>query len=682
MYKTILLSGVSAFALLLGLPAPASADGLPGATALINATYDGDGQVIESGETVEFNEAKDFGSFRGNDVTGGSYDGASGIAHVQQNNGSSNAIQAATAVQANVAGGGLVMTGAYVGSHTWHNLSADEGGDRHNLIEDSFNGYSGVATVQQNNGDNNEIGAATAVHTDLGGGGDVGQFAVTHGATGDQTGWGWYEAVNDDGSVRNNTIDPAFEDASGIVTVQQNNGNGNAISSATAAAGNVGSGWVGQMALTIGSVGPDQYTLDMGVSRDNLIDNSFAGFSGVATVQQNNGDANVLGAATAVAANIGEGLGDPLNNTVEQLAATMGTVADAEAFDIDSDGEGGPVTGLRNNAIAGSFTDAEGIATVQQNNGSNNVMGAATAVQANIDTGAVEDLNGDDDVRQIAVTVGGSVENAGAEWGFPSSPPPSGEGPIHRANSIVDSFNGYAGIATVQQNNGDNNVIGAASTVVADLGSGDKTDSAMSLAGTLGIAAGNYAREYSGANRDNTIDPSFAGAEGVISVQQNNGNNNVMGVANAVVANSDNGSDANAYMAMNMAGGMAGVHGNSAEDHQNTDRVNSVAGGSFNDAAGVMTVQQNNGDNNVMGASNAVAADLNGGGGFGPAASLAMLSASVSGNTTTVNATSADPGYANAVDASFAGASGMMTVQQNNGSNNAIQSAISVTANF
>jgi hypothetical protein len=62
--------------------------------------------------------------------------------------------------------------------------------------------------------------------------------------------------------------------------------------------------------------------------------------------------------------------------------------------------------------------------------------------------------------------------------------------------------------------------------------------------------------------------------------------------------------------------------------------------------------------------------------------SLAALGASVSGNTTVVNATSVNPGYRNTISASFLQAAGVFTVQQNNGSNNAIQSAISVVANF
>lgn len=700
MNKTLLLSGVSAFALALGMSAPAFAGG---AVALINAQMGDGGQVdIIVGDTVTGNSAQDNGSFRHNDVMN-SYTGASGIAHVQQNEGSSNAIQAATAVQANINGGGLVVTGAFVNSNTWNNWTIDNNGERHNQIMGSFNGFAGVATVQQNNGDNNEIGAATAVHTNNGGDGSVGQFAVTMGSTGQQYGAGYagYEAIVDNNSLRDNTIDPSFEDASGVVTVQQNNGNGNAISAATAVAGNIGNGWVGQAALTFGSIGISQGTVDMGLSRDNLIQDSFTRFSGVATVQQNNGDANVLGAATTVAANIGGGLNnglDQLGNNVMQAAGTSGGVSGVWAGDWDSQvyvWEIDPDTGeevlvfshnqgLRDNSIDNSFTDAEGVATVQQNNGSNNVMGAATAVQGNINTGPAPDLDGDDDVLQIAVTVGGTVENAGAEFGFPATPPPAGTDPVHRANSIMGSFNGYAGVATVQQNNGDNNVIGAASAVVGNVGSGDKTDNSASLALTMGNATGNYAREYDGANRDNTIDPSFAGARGVITVQQNNGNNNVMGVANTVVANVDNENDTAAAMGANAAGGLANVSGNFAQDHTNTDRVNSVANGSFNDAAGIMTVQQNNGENNVMGASNAVAVDVNGGGanGFGAALSLAVLNASVSGNTTIVNGTSVYPGYLNSVDSSFTGAAGVMTVQQNNGSNNAIQSAISVTANF
>ncbi len=149
---------------------------------------------------------------------------------------------------------------------------------------------------------------------------------------------------------------------------------------------------------------------------------------------------------------------------------------------------------------------------------------------------------------------------------------------------------------------------------------------------------------------------------------------------NAIVVNEDN-VDPFSPSASNAAAGIAQVSGNRAADHPNTDRVNTIANRSFNNAHGVMTVQQNNGDNNVMGASNAVAIDHNGANGWGAGLSVAALNAVVTGNTSVISSTSALPGYQNTVVSSFTGASGVMTVQQNNGNNNAIQSAISVTAN-
>ncbi len=707
MNKTLLFSGVSAFALVLGMSAPTLADG-EGAWALINVHLDEKMQLIDADSTVTGNLAVDNGSTRSNDVTN-SYGGAAGIAHVQQNEGSSNAIQAATAVHANMTGNGPVSTGAVVFSTTVYNWTINEDGTRDNLVSGSFNDFSGVATVQQNNGDNNEIGAATAVHTNNGGFGDVSQLALAHSFTGEQNGDG--DVLYDFNSDRNNTINPSFNNASGIATVQQNNGNGNAISAATAVTGNVGSGDVDQVALAVGGVGwnvhnhqqVEQNTIDFGLDRDNLIDSSFTGYAGIATVQQNNGDANAMSVATAVAGNLGPGNNAPngtLNNDVTQLVGTIGVVAEAYAGDWDSvefvDEDDDPNTpdtpvyrGFRDNTILNSFGGASGVASVQQNNGSNNVMNIANAVQGNLNTGPVGSLDGSDDVTQVSVTVGGTAKNNTWEKAFALTPPPS-----HRENLIEGSFNDYAGIATVQQNNGDNNVIGASSAVVANHGSGDKTDNVtFSAAGTLGSVWGNRAWDgtdnLSGANRENMIDPSFQNAHGIISVQQNNGNNNVMGVANAVVANVDN-DDGAAGNVNNGAGGAAfvgwdpihGDQGNTASDHVNTDRVNNISGGSFDGASGVMTVQQNNGDNNVMGASNAIAVDVNDEAGFSGGLSVAALGAVVSGNTTIVNSTSGAPGYLNTIDSSFVGATGVMTVQQNNGSNNAIQSAIAVTANF
>jgi hypothetical protein len=239
------------------------------------------------------------------------------------------------------------------------------------------------------------------------------------------------------------------------------------------------------------------------------------------------------------------------------------------------------------------------------------------------------------------------------------------------------------GIASVQQNEGDNNVIGSANAVVANMYSGDNTDIvAGSGAATLGAVAGSGSFEGPwGANRDNHLTDSFKGVDGVFTVQQNNGNNNVISAATSVVANIGTG-DVTAQHVLNGAYGGAAVEGNYAETSGYTDRVNLIDNEAFSGAIGIMTVTQNNGDNNVMGASTNVVADLGDTGGFGPAASLAALSATVSGNTTIIAPTQGLPGLSNTLSSAFNNAKGIMTVQQNNGSNNAIQSAIAVSANL
>jgi hypothetical protein len=246
----------------------------------------------------------------------------------------------------------------------------------------------------------------------------------------------------------------------------------------------------------------------------------------------------------------------------------------------------------------------------------------------------------------------------------------------------------------------------AANAITASIDSTDKFDHVGneegSRAETSGGVSNNTATEIrgdnlannSGANRVNTINTgAFDDAAGVITVQQNNGNNNAMAAANTVTANigpaptdSPIPQDTPAGSVNNSAVGEAYVGGNFAENHTNSDRLNELPA-TFAGAQGIVTVQQNNGDNNFMGASTAVAADIDTEGapasGFGPAASSASLSATVSGNTTIAHAPSGDPGLLNTINSgAFNNAKGIMTVQQNNGSNNVIQSAIAVSANY
>ncbi len=664
MRKNLLMTGVSILALTAGLALSAQADENSMAGAFFGTDDD----------TVMYNGAVDLGTTRNNTLNSGAYNGAAGITHAQQNNGANNSIGAATAVLYGIGGNNDVTIGAGAESETYSNFTVVEDGQRRNEIVDSVNGFDGIATVQQNNGDNNEIGAATAVYAGLGAAGDADQSVAAWGASAGQAGDGPHGSLVDDGSDRANVIDPSFTGSAGIATVQQNNGSGNAMSAATGVSLNAGAGDVDQEVVAGGWVGY-QVIIDASAARDNTIADSFNGYSGIATVQQNNGDGNVMSAATGVVANLGNA-NDPAGSSVSQGATTA---SGTEGYIVGVDVRDGAL-GDRDNLTTRSFNGAAGVTTVQQNNGSNNVMSSATAVHANIGTTGIIDPDFETVSHQSASNEG---HIDGVTVGLDLA---ARAGDLDRSNLATDTFNGYQGIATVQQNNGDNNMIGAATAVVANVDSHENTDKVLgSGAGNMGSVVGGYVDDLVlggdlHANRGNRVSGSFMGSAGVLTLQQNNGNNNVVQSANAVVANL-NSQDGTANEAMNGAGGYAAVIDNVALAARFTDRSNHINGGSFNGSAGVMTVQQNNGDNNVMGSANAVAANQ-GGSGFGPAASLATLGATVAGNFNLTAPTVGSPGYLNSVSGSFMGAQGVMVAQQNNGNNNAIQSAISVVANY
>jgi len=690
--------------------------------------------AVVYGRVIE-NEASQNAGERTNDVTD-SFTDASGIMTVQQNNGDHNEIGSAEAVQYDQAGNGDVGTVAVVHSETVGNFSDQRGGLRNNEILGGFNGASGVMTVQQNNGDHNAIGSAVAVYGANGAPdsyGNVEQEVDVFGVTADQQGSNDTVSSGSSGgqlsnqdNIRHNIIDPSFQNAQGIATVQQNNGNANAISAATSVVANVGGaedlrddtnvaadndlqnvsvdGEVWAADDVVNNVRPSgNWALD----RDNNIaDQSFDGFQGIATVQQNNGDVNVLGVGTAVGFNDGLS-GYQMQNDVDQVVEVESLVFDPNSFDDDTGGitenDVTFVQGDRNNNIADSFNNgAAGIVSVQQNNGSQNVMGIGNGVHANRGTTA-ETLDGTDDVgfqgafALADIDTGYAEQTAGGVGG--------GIDVTHRSNDIGNSFVGFEGVATIQQNNGDNNAMSVANAIAASIDSTDKFDDVGTIEGSVAETEAyvnlstatelddDDVQNDSGANRLNSINAgtgvgAFNGAAGVITVQQNNGSNNAMAAANTVTANIGTAVDQDdlAGAVNNSAIGLGESEGNSATNHPNSDRVNEIPG-SFVGAQGIMTVQQNNGDNNVMGASTAVAADIDTEGaplsGFGPAASTASLNATVSGNTTVAYAPSGLPGLSNTINSgAFNNARGIMTVQQNNGSNNVIQSAIAVSANL
>lgn len=573
--------------------------------------------------------------------------------------------------------------------------ASDSGSLRENTIDGHYSdNFSGISHDQQNNGNNNALGVATnavlnaanSSNADNGPGDvtqDLGVLGITQSASYTDS-----PAANTE-AVRNNVIDASYDSVRGIVDVQQNNGDGNVMAVGDVVSANLGPIPFGQngeqhddatqQVLVDGRV-LDIHAVDtnstVGGERSNSITDAFQGFLGMASVQQNNGNGNVIQAGNAVVADVNATNDATTNGRVSSLnvkADALVTLSDAHHTSVGQ-------TDRSNVVNETSFNGAQGIVNVQQNNGDNNVMNVANAVVAEIFASGVETTNSEN--ATLYVRSEADVTSNSATSTSPANTPP----PNVRDNLIFDAFVGVDGLVNAQQNNGDNNAVNASNGVVANGLTPDDLDNATTVsATTYGNVSGNVAADV-GQDRENTIDQdAFSGSNGIIAVQQNNGDNNAMNSAVAVAANvfttppSVDGNDATAG-----ASASAFVSGNSASTNLNVDRVNTIEDGAFDGSNGIATVQQNNGDNNVINAAKSVAVALGGNDlvGFnGAVMADTAITAVVSGNTGTIAQTSVTPGFENTLTGSFNDFNGIKTVQQNNGSNNAIQSSIAVVAN-
>ena len=645
----------------------------------VNQEFGGD-QDVDDNDARRLDVTTQNNARRTNTITG-SFTNADGVHTVQQNNGDANTINSAVAmvgVEGNI--GGDVRQDLDLVDNEIDDIRTEDGrfqngpnggSRRTNDITNSFVNADGVITVQQNNGNANTINAGTAVVTAGGQVESVNQEVRVDGDVDDVDTRVTIGGASTTTGNRLNSIDPSFTNANGIITVQQNNGDANVLGAATAVSVTNGfengDGDVTQLVDVEGRVNRVlNFEDDNGNPRTNRILDSFNNAKGTVTVQQNNGDANVIQAATAHVANVG---GRPVDDT-RQTVAVRGTVTNATNTDDDS-------VGRRSNAITNSFKDGGGVATVQQNNGTGNVLGAASAVI--VDSGAATFSTGDEDVNSQRVSTSGQVLNSTSDRDTIFA------GRNDRNNDINRmSFDRFAGVATVQQNNGDNNVLSAATGVRANNNAADDIDdvagAAVSTTGrVIRTAYNNVNDPGNDGDANNRITDSFNGARGILTVQQNNGNNNVIGSATGVVANA--GTTANPFSSDSVAStamGSGTVSGNFTRLGPQGVYRNAITN-SFNNASAVATIQQNNGHANVMGQATQVTADNDGS--FGPAVSVAALGATVSGNVI-VQLPGAPNTYSNSISGSFSGASGVITVQQNNGSHNVIGSAISVVTNF
>lgn len=716
-------------------------------------------QYVDLDQSVTDSDASEIAvknTQRDNQING-SLNGASGRVAVQQNNGDANAIGSNFAVMTDLSGDGGASQSVTVHQHVennelWHIDDNDDARDRNNNINPSLNDFAGVATVQQNNGNGNAIGAANAIALGTENDDAVEQHVNVFGLTaynfvvhsdlfternnaisdsaqgaegvvtiqqnnGDANTMGVANAIyateedNNDNDIyqhvdvlgvadnqvivtvygeRDNLIDNSFTDARGVLSVQQNNGTGNAMGIGNAIAINNGEGDVDQR-VHVGGAQPMLYNesiailLDFENERSNAVTGSFNGAEGVISVQQNNGDQNIMGIGHAVAVygeddtNDGQGTDD-----LDQEVLVGGIVTHTLTYDdderVDEQDVVVDIIGERNNLINPSFNDAKGVISVQQNNGNGNVIGAGVALRVDYNG---SDTDGDGEEVDTFIGAGGVVAYAASDDSSDNKLPRNNK--WDGRNTVDTSFQRTEGVVTLQQNNGDANVLSQAVGVSMNLNSDDDIDTADAAAGTFGIIHGAAAgdgfldRSDDGSNRLNEIvNCSFDGATGVIAVQQNNGDQNVVSSSTGVVANVNVGDTPGGVE--NNAFGIGIVDYVASFDDGVVDRQNTIDN-SFNPAVGVTTVQQNNGNNNVVSSTTSVVASIDSED-FGPTVSNTLLAGYVSNALSIVLPTGGNPGALNEIDNSFNGYQGVLSVQQNNGNNNVIQSVTAVTANI
>ncbi|HYG90391.1 MAG TPA: hypothetical protein VD978_29495 [Azospirillum sp.] len=360
--KNMLLMGASVIVLTIGAAASAAAQ-----SSRIDHVVIGN----NNGEMSDTAGRSDNQSTRTNGLNNGSFDGAAGVSHAMQNNGSNNAVSSSDAVVLN-ARDALGQTGR-VNARVGDNSTSDYGRTRANDISGSYRASKGMFSVQQNNGDNNSVAGSNQVQV------KTGNEAISSLTDTNQSIDGVNNAYST-GSSRQNTIqNNSFNNAKGILNLQQNNGDNNAMAQTNTVAVGVRTTGLEQRVTSTGRVGAatgiglGSSAYDQNVTRSNSLNNAFQNATGIVGIQQNNGNNNVMSSTNAIGVTVG-GLG-----MAAQSAALEATVSNA--YSVQSIGAT-PST-LTNNA-SNIMTGAKGVMTLQQNNGNNNVMQSAVMVSANI----------------------------------------------------------------------------------------------------------------------------------------------------------------------------------------------------------------------------------------------------------------------------------------------------------
>ncbi|MEQ9814991.1 MAG: hypothetical protein RLO50_19600, partial [Azospirillaceae bacterium] len=430
---------------------------------------------------------------------------------------------------------------------------SDADSERLNEIDNSYDYTDGLHQAQQNNGSLNAMQIGTDVMVNVDATDDdpdvLSDVTVSGGLDNNGT-VSQGPAYSYDPDRENRIDDQSFDEADGLFSVQQNNGDTNVMGIGTSVVAMTENDEIGTVTQNVDVTGPDPdnpadpwldadgdgdlWALDLGdVQRDNVIEDSFNGFDGVANVQQNNGSQNLMGIGTSVVGAEGA--------DIEEVEQTVSSAGGYDDDPFDQNDHVGQIDGIattdwgsdRSNRIADSFRDGEGWLNVQQNNGNVNAMSMANGL-----LGQAEDLTADSEADAVTQTVssGGSVTDVYADNA------PFGHIDPARDNAIVEgTAEDSGGVFNVQQNNGDLNSISQSTAVVASVGDADRIGDLTQDVDTNGSVSNftdvNESISDWNSQRDNVISgDSFDGFEGLSQVQQNNGDANVLGASMAVSA--------------------------------------------------------------------------------------------------------------------------------------------------
>ena len=322
------------------------------------------------------------------------------------------------------------------------------------------------------------------------------------------------------------------ENGAGMVSVQQNTGDANALGSAMAVVGIVSPAATSltQDAITTvlsrGNTGPDGGPIAVPASqtRINLVDGgSFTEQQGVALLQQSSGDANALGAAISVAgsAEFAEAnLVGPAEQTSDTAVAVGGGETRTRARDAGS---------RRFNLVEDSFQRMGGVALIQQTTGTANALGTAVAV-----AGDAPPVGPAQDPPAPPADIG-TTDNSTVATARVTEVATESLGGQRRNAVTREAFHRSAGIAHVQQLDGDANAVAAASGAIGVTGAVDRENTSgtgLAQAGDVGAITVTAvdARTAGGAVRRNRAANAFGRYRGFAELQQ------VAGDANAVYA--------------------------------------------------------------------------------------------------------------------------------------------------